>query len=132
MPTLQEFIADCIAQAAGREQRLQDLIRDIVSDVRLRLGESIPQPLRQFTSFAGVRPSEEVLRTYPTGFSPSEFKIEAPGLQTIRFSVSALGPESPFFVRDIQVAGSRFSDFIEAVAFAASDPVTVAEIKPGV
>ena len=140
MPTpLETFIADCVAQvaarraqeqadAAAREQAFQDLLASVKANLRGRLGPAIPQPLRQFTDYAGGRPKLEELQGYPITWTPSQFNVIAPGLKLINFTTSADGPATPLRIIDIRVvdpvAGetSVGTDWIEAVAAAAVTP----------
>ena len=139
MPTLQEFIDDCVAQVAARraaeqaerdrlEQEFQTLLQQVRASLRTRIVQAIPQPLRQFADFAGPRPRLEDLQNYPNTWTPSDFKVEAPGLKLIKFFTAADGPASPLRITDIRVftvsAGetSYGTDWIEAVAAAVITP----------
>lgn len=134
MPTLQEFIDDCVAQVnarraaeeAEKQQReadFQALLQSVVTSVKQRLAPAIPQPLRQFAGFAGRRPSLEELQGYPDRWTPTDFKIEAPGLNRIDFTVSASDTTGPIVVNKIMVNGVTFgTDWIEAVAAAVITP----------
>ena len=95
----------------------------VKTSLRSRLIQAIPQPLRQFTDYAGGRPKLEELQGYPTTWTPSAFKVAAPGLKLINFTTSADGPESPLRVVDIRVDDISFqADFVEAVAAAVITP----------
>jgi hypothetical protein len=130
MPTLQEFIDDCVAQVAARraaedaerqrvEGEFQTLLQSVVASVRQRLAAAIPQPLRQFTSYAGRRPELAQLQGYPAIWTPAEFKVDAPGLRLIRFTTSASDSEGPIVVAKIKIDDADFgTDWIEAVAAA--------------
>lgn len=128
--TLEEFIAACVAEVARRlaqkeaeeaqrEAEFQALLQSVKQNLRTRIVQAIPQPLRQFTDYAGGRPSLEQLQGYPDTWTPSEFKVEAPGLMLIKFFTAADGPTLPLRITDIRVGGVSFAtDWIEAVAAA--------------
>ncbi len=130
--TLEEFIAQCIATVAARraqeqadenqqEQDFQALLGSVIASVRSRLVASIPQPLRQFTSYAGERPTLTQLQGYPATWTPCDFKVEASGLALILFAARAVDPAGPMQIVHIRVGTRDFgNDWIEAVAFAAT------------
>lgn len=127
--TLEEYIAFCIAEVARRRQQEQDdsdaaelafqqLLQQVRTDLRRRIRDAIPPPLRQFADH-GERPKLEELQGYPDTWTPSEFRVEAPGLRRINFTTSAASSTAPLVVTDIRVGETSFgTDWIEAVAAA--------------
>jgi len=132
--TLEEFIADCVATIAQRraeedaeraeqERQFQELLQSVKASLRSRIIATIPQPLRQFTDYAGIRPTLEELQGYPNTWTPSSFKVEAPGLQLINFSTATDGATAPLRITDIRIQSVSFgTDWIEAVAAAVITP----------
>src|SRR5215471_19081343 len=134
MPTLQEFIAECVGVVAARraqeqadrdevERQFQELLQSVKQSLRGRIAQAIPQPLRQFADFAGGRPKLEELQAYPLTWTPSSFKVEAPGLKRINFTTTADDAIGPLRIIDIRVVDpltfaeiSFQTDWIEAVA----------------
>ena len=116
-------------EQADRTKREQDrvaLLNDVVARALQRVDASLPDELRPFALYAGDPDIDEAtLRKYPTGFTPCDFRIMAPGLQVINFSVSAGDASRQLRVVEIHIGATRFgTDWIEAVAFA-SDPASV-------
>lgn len=133
MPTpLEIFIADCQAQVAARRQQeqadkaerdrqFQELKQSVFTSVKQRLRDSVPQPLRQFVDYAGADPTLAELQRYPATWTPCNFKVEAPGLQVIRFITRRDDATGPMPVVDIKVGDGDFqTDWVEAVAAAAA------------
>ena len=132
--TLQEFIDDCLAQAAARrnaedqerqrqENDFQAALQEVILSVRQRLRDAIPQPIRQFTSYDGGRPALAQLQGYPTIWTPTDFKVSAPGLKVIKFTTSAADAAGPIIVVKIEVDEADFgTDWVEAVAAAVIVP----------
>jgi|SRR5262245_63913820 len=130
--TLQEYIDFCLATVAARRQAeqqerdrqeidFQAALAAVIASIRQRLAQAIPQPLRQFVSYAGGRPTLQQLQGYPTTWSPADFKVVAPGLAQINFSVAASDTTGPMQVVDIKVGQTSYgTDWIEAVAAAAT------------
>ena len=133
--TLQEFIQECQQIITARraaeqvekdrlEQEFQDLLQSVKADLRRRIVQAIPQPLRQFTDYAGGRPSLEELQGYPSFWTPSAFRVDAPGLRLIKFTTSAGEANGPLVITEILVFDPNFgdtsfgTDWTEAVAAA--------------
>lgn len=126
--TLEEFIAECVAtrdarrarrdaEEAQRQAEIDALRQSVLQNVRQRVNDAIPAPLRQFRSYAGETPTLKMLQDYPLRWQPCDFKIEAPGLALITFNTNADTPTSPMRVVDIHVGAKVFGgDWIEAVA----------------
>lgn len=127
MAELEDYIAAAVAERNRRRsereererverERRERRVSEVLSDLRRRLRDVIPAPLRSFVSYAGVEITQKMLDGYPTLWTPSEFKIEAPGLRAIAFTTSA-DSGGTLHLTNIKVAGDSFStDWIEAVA----------------
>src|SRR5262245_21726627 len=128
--TLQEYIDFCVTTVAARRQAeqqerdqqeadFQAALASVITSVRPRLAAAVPQPLRQFDTYAGGRPTLQQLQGYPTTWSPSDFKVVPPGLSQSNVSVAASEVTGPIQVVDIKVGQTSYgTDWIEAVAAA--------------
>lgn len=130
--TLEEYIQFCLAEMERRqaeeearrdaeEAAFQALLQSVKQNLRGRIIQAIPQPLRPHADYAGGRPLLEQLQRYPETWTPSEFKVEVPGLRRIDFFTASDGPTSPLRLTDIKVDNVSFRmDWTAAVAAAAT------------